>query len=588
MNFTKIFKNTKYMLKIIFRHTPAYLFLIIANSIINSLISITISVYLVMQVFNALETGLSFSNVMSIVGLMAILQISNQILQSVFGSRIIPIQKLKLHSKLQSDLFNKATYMDLECYDNPDFYNNFILSLNEIDNRANNVINEFGQLLSRVLSVITISAILFTIEPILILCTILVVILSSLFQRKINKIGFNRNMSMNPHIRKNDYTVRVFYLRDYAKELRISNIRKILFDKFETTTNEMNETILHYNKKFVFINIIKMVVTSSVFDMGVMLLFAFRMMVKGTLTLGGYAAGTNAIWQLRGQLSGLIDSYSSFHDNSQYIERVKEFINYEPRIVSLGSETLTSDFSRDIIFKNLCFSYKSENMVLKDITLKIKAGEKIAIAGLNGAGKTTLIKLLLRLYDPISGNIEINNIDIKNYELESYRKGFGVVFQDYNLYAATLSENVLMDDIADKTAVDYSLLKSGLSKKNVDINSIITREFDDNGVIFSGGESQKVAIARVFAHPFHTLILDEPSSALDPIAEYNFNKILVEASEGKTVIFISHRLSTTKIADRIFMIENGEVIESGTHQELMNKNGKYSVMFNMQAEKYRV
>ncbi len=588
MNIKKIFKNTQYMLKMVFRHTPAYLFLIIANSIVNSLISITISVYLVMRVFNALETGSSFSNVMYIVGLMAILQVSNQLLQSVFWSRIIPIQKLKLHSKLQSDLFGKASLMDLECYDNPEFYNNFILSLNEIDNRANNIVNEFGQLLSRILSIVTISAILFTIEPILILCTILVVVLSSLFQRKINKIGFERNLSMNPHIRKNDYTVRVFYLRDYAKELRLSNISKILFNKFETTTNEMNKTILHHNKKFVFINIIKMVLTTSVFDMGVMLLFAFRMMVTGTLTLGGYAAGTNAIWQLRGQLSGLIDSYSSFHDNSQYIERVKEFINYKPHIVSSGSEMLDLDFSKDITFKNMCFCYKPENMVLNDITLKIKAGEKIAIVGLNGAGKTTLIKLLLRLYDPISGNIEINNINIKNYELENYRKGFGVVFQDYNLYAATLSENVLMDDISNEKAVNYSLLKSGLSKKNVDGNSIITREFDDNGIVFSGGESQKVAIARVFAHPFHTLILDEPSSALDPIAEYNFNKILIEASEGKTLIFISHRLSTTKIADRIFMIENGEIIEAGTHQELMNKNGKYSMMFNMQAEKYRI
>lgn len=227
-------------------------------------------------------------------------------------------------------------------------------------------------------------------------------------------------------------------------------------------------------------------------------------------------------------------------------------------------------------------------MILKDINLKINAGEKVAIVGLNGAGKTTLIKLLLRLYDPVSGNIEIDNIDIKNYDLEYYRKGFGVVFQDYNLYAATLSENILMDEISDKTAVKYAIEKSGLSNKNIDSDSNITREFDDNGTVFSGGESQRVAIARVFARPFHTLILDEPSSALDPVAEYNFNKILLEASGGKTVIFISHRLSTTQIADRIVMIENGEIIESGTHQELMKKNGKYSVMFNMQAEKYRI
>lgn len=588
MNFVKIFKNTKFMLKLVIKHTPAYLLWILTYNIIRSLIDVTISVYLVKQVFNALENALSFSSILSLVGIMALLQIVNQVLQATISSYIIPIQKLKLHSKLQSDLFGKAISMDLECYDDPTFYNDFVLSLNEIDNRANNVINEFGKLISRILSVVTISAILFTIEPILILCTIVVVVVSSLFQRKINKIGFNRNISMNPTIRKNDYIVRVFYLRDYAKELRLSNISKTLLNNFEITTKEMNEIVLQYNKKFVFINIIKMVLTTSVFDMGVMLLFAFRMMVTGTLTLGGYASGTNAIWQLRGHLGELIDSYASFHDNSQYIERVKKFLNYTPNIVSINSKTLVRNFSKNIEFKNLCFGYSTENMILKDVNLKINAGEKVAIVGLNGAGKTTLIKLLLRLYDPVSGNIEIDNIDIKNYDLEYYRKGFGVVFQDYNLYAATLSENILMDEISDKTAVKYAIEKSGLSNKNIDADSNITREFDDNGTVFSGGESQRVAIARVFARPFHTLILDEPSSALDPVAEYNFNKILLEASGGKTVIFISHRLSTTQIADRIVMIENGEIIESGTHQELMKKNGKYSVMFNMQAEKYRI
>ena len=588
MNFVKIAKNTMYMLKLVFKYSPTYLFVVLANNIIYSLIGIAISVYLVKQVFNALENSQSFTSILSLVGIMAFLQIINQILFAITNSRVIPIQKLKLHSKLQTDLFSKANSMDLACYDNPDFYDNFILTLNEIDNRANNVVKEFGQLLSRIISIATISAILFTIEPILILCTFFSVVISFLFQREINKIGFERNMSMNPFIRKNDYVVRVFYLKDYAKELRLSNISKILFGDFEFTTKEMNRIILQYNKKFTFINIVKMVLTTSVFDMGVMLTFAFRMIVTSTLTLGSYASGTNAIWQLREQLSGLINSYSSFHDNSQYIERVEKFMNYTPTVISSGNETTMQDFTKNIEFRNLYFGYNSEKMILKDINLKINAGEKVAIVGLNGAGKTTLIKLLLRLYDPISGNIEVNNIDIKNYNLKYYRKGFGVVFQDYNLYAATLSENIMMDNISDKTVVKYALLKSGLSESRFNIDKNITREFDDNGMVLSGGEAQRVAIARIFAHHFHTLILDEPSSALDPIAEYNFNKTLIEASEGKTVIFISHRLSTTQIADRIVMIENGKIIETGTHQELMKKNGKYSIMFKMQAKKYKI
>lgn len=585
MSIFNVLKNIKYMLSIVAKNTPLYFFSVIVFNIVDNLITTMISVYLVKQIFNSIESQ-SFSNVMLFVGIMAIFQISNQILQSVFKYKIVPIQKLRLHSKLHAKLFVKACEIDLECYDSPDFYNDFILSLNEIDERANSVINDFGKLLARILSIIAISYLLVSIEPLLLLITIFIVILSSVLQQKINKISFSRNISINPQIRKNDYIVRVFYMKDYSKELRLNNLSKILFKKFDESTNEMNNAVLNHNRKVVLINIISIMFTSSLFDMGVMLLFAFRMMVTKVLTLGDYASGINAIWQLRNHLSCLINCYSSFQNNSQYIERLKVFINYKPKIVSLSKARISKDCSAEITFKNVCFGYKNENTILKNINFTINTGEKIAIVGLNGAGKTTLIKLLLRLYEPLSGSVEFNNININKYEIQKYRSGFGIVFQDYNLYYATLAENISMDDIFDENVIEYSLQKSGFYKKNVDINTIITREFNNEGVVLSGGESQKVAISRAFAHSFHTLILDEPSSALDPIAEYKFNKMLLESSKDKTVILISHRLSTTRIADRILFIDNGEIIEAGTHNELMNKKGKYAEMFNIQSKKY--
>lgn len=585
MSIFNVLKNIKYMLSIVAKNTPLYFFSVIVFNIVDNLITTMISVYLVKQIFNSIESQ-SFSNVMLFVGIMAIFQISNQILQSVFKYKIVPIQKLRLHSKLHAKLFVKACEIDLECYDFPDFYNDFILSLNEIDERANSVINDFGKLLARILSIIAISYLLVSIEPLLLLITIFIVILSSVLQQKINKISFSRNISINPQIRKNDYIVRVFYMKDYSKELRLNNLSKILFKKFDESTNEMNNAVLNHNRKVVLINIISIMFTSSLFDMGVMLLFAFRMMVTKVLTLGDYASGINAIWQLRNHLSCLINCYSSFQNNSQYIERLKVFINYKPNIVSLSKARISKDCSAEITFKNVCFGYKNENTILKNINFTINTGEKIAIVGLNGAGKTTLIKLLLRLYEPLSGSVEFNNININKYEIQKYRSGFGIVFQDYNLYYATLAENISMDDIFDENVIEYSLQKSGFYKKNVDINTIITREFNNEGVVLSGGESQKVAISRAFAHSFHTLILDEPSSALDPIAEYKFNKMLLESSKDKTVILISHRLSTTRIADRILFLDNGEIIEAGTHNELMNKKGKYAEMFNIQSKKY--
>ena len=246
------------------------------------------------------------------------------------------------------------------------------------------------------------------------------------------------------------------------------------------------------------------------------------------------------------------------------------------------------------MIKNVSFRYYgTENNVLKNINITIHSGEKIAIVGYNGAGKTTLTKLLMRLYDVTEGEILLNGINIKEYSIKDYREYFGAVFQDYKLFAGTVSENVMMDTVkeSDKPVILNSLEQSGFSEK---LNSfpdkedtMLTREFDKKGTGLSGGEAQKVAIARVFAKDCKVIILDEPSSALDPVSEYNLYHSMLNAAGEKSVVFVSHRLSTTRIADRIYMFEKGEIIERGSHDELMELNGKYAQMFNLQAEKYR-
>lgn len=230
---------------------------------------------------------------------------------------------------------------------------------------------------------------------------------------------------------------------------------------------------------------------------------------------------------------------------------------------------------------------------MKNINFSIHPGEKIAIVGYNGAGKTTLTKLLMRLYDVTDGEILLDSINIKEYSIKDYRDYFGAVFQDYKLFAGTVLENVMMDIVkkSDVPIVLDSLNQSGFSEK---LNSfpqkeetMLTREFDKKGTGLSGGEAQKVAIARVFAKNCKIVVLDEPSSALDPISEYNLYHSMLNAAKEKSVVFVSHRLSTTRIADKIYMFEKGEIIERGSHDELMELNGKYAQMFNLQAEKYR-
>jgi ATP-binding cassette subfamily B protein len=225
--------------------------------------------------------------------------------------------------------------------------------------------------------------------------------------------------------------------------------------------------------------------------------------------------------------------------------------------------------------------------------MTIKPRQKIALVGYNGAGKTTLTKIIMRLYDPTDGEVRYGENNIKDFKLKNYRDCFGSVFQDFVLFATTVGENVVMNDVneSDTDNIKSSLDKSGFSDKLAElpqfINTEVFREFDPEGVYFSRGEEQKIAISRVFYKSCHIVILDEPSSALDPIVEYELNQKMMDAANKKTVIFISHRLSTTRNADKIYMLENGCIIEEGTHEELMKLNGKYSEMFRMQAKKYK-
>jgi len=292
-------------------------------------------------------------------------------------------------------------------------------------------------------------------------------------------------------------------------------------------------------------------------------------------------------------ITGLIPGLAA---DSLYTGRLRKFLEYRSAMKS--GNLPVPQHPCTIEFVNVSFAYDDEP-VLRNVSLTIRPGEKIAIVGYNGAGKTTLVKLLMRLYDPTEGEIRLNGVDIREYDLDRYRSKIGAVFQDYQIFAATLHDNVAMDpvyegreDVVKETAqkererVKAALAQSGFTNP-IPLETPLTKEFMDNGVDLSGGEAQKVAIARAFFKSADIMVFDEPSSALDPISEYNIYNAMYNASEGKTVIFISHRLSSTRMADMIYMFENGRIIEAGDHDTLMILNGRYAEMFNMQAERYR-
>ena len=308
-----------------------------------------------------------------------------------------------------------------------------------------------------------------------------------------------------------------------------------------------------------------------------------------TLGAGDFVATFNGAYSIASSFSFLTVWVSrNFSEQAKMINKFREFLGRENNILS-GKHTAESEKPEEIELKNVYFTYPNNSEpTLNNISLKIKPYEKIALVGYNGAGKTTLTNLLLRLYDATDGEILIGGKSIKEETLESHRNRFSAVFQDFRLFAATLGENVALDINPDRERVEEALKNGGFSKKLKNgTDTELLREFDDDGAMLSGGEAQKVAVSRAFYKSCPYVIMDEPSANLDPIAEYNLNKAMMEAAKNKTVIFISHRLSTTRHADRIYVMENGSIAESGTHEELMAKNGKYAYMFNLQAEKYR-
>lgn len=319
------------------------------------------------------------------------------------------------------------------------------------------------------------------------------------------------------------------------------------------------------------------------------LYLGYLVMVKKSITPGDFVATFNGAYSIAMSINFLtVWALSRFEERAKMIEKYREFLNADFKIKD-GKAIAEAGEPKEIRLENLSFTYPgNDKPTLNNINLTIKPYEKIALVGYNGAGKTTLTNLLLRLYDVTDGRILIDGEDIRDCTVSSHRDRFAAVFQDFQIFSCSIGENVALDANPDIGRARQALRHSGFTKELPnDMDTELLREFDDSGIMMSGGEAQKVAIARAFYKNCPYVILDEPSANLDPVAEYNLNQAMLDAAKDKTVVFISHRLSTTVNADKIYVMENGRIIESGSHNELMAQNGTYARMFNLQAEKYR-
>ena len=585
-----IFSNVLYFLKLIFKISPLFVILECFWGVIMRLPTRIISVLGVKFVIDAIAEGDDTKKIITAVIVIGVIMLLTEIGNALYREFFFAINREKVSKGLSQMLYNKAKELDIESYDDPDFYNNFILVIEGSGERVMFVLGLVQNYIGEVVSLITIASIILAIDPICLLIIVGVVVIFTPVSKKIGNLQSERQIENNKLHRRADYFARVFYLQDYAKEVRMNDVQPLLFSRYNDAADDVIGNQVKYMKK---INFVYFFQETGVQIIGFMLLLplylGYCVLKTHTLSAGDFVATFNGALSIASSFSFLtVGVVRMFSETAKLIEKYRDYLKREPNIKD-GEKEASSTEPETIELKNVNFTYKgNESPTLKNINMTLKPREKIALVGYNGAGKTTLASLLLRLYDVDSGEILIGGEDVRNVTLKSHRERFSAVFQDFQVFAATVGENVALETEVDAKRAENALKKSGFSKELKDgIDTPLLREFDDDGVLFSGGENQKVAIARAFYKKCPFVILDEPSANLDPVAEYNLNRSMMLAADDRTVIFISHRLSTTINADRIYVMEKGQIIEQGTHKELMKLGGTYAYMFNLQAEKYK-
>ncbi|MBQ3006321.1 MAG: ABC transporter ATP-binding protein [Clostridia bacterium] len=587
-----IFRNTAFMLKCAWKSAPLSLLIIyLAYIVENVYYSVVISVMFLQTALSIIEGNGTFKEFAIKMCIIVFGKVFVDLLAYIDMYTVRTKFEIKCESYINSLIFKKAQEVELGCYENPDFFDNY--------NRATWVVEKGGfkriiegsaWTIGSVVSIIFLVIYLISIDPFLlffILCPIIVIAI----RVKKNNLEFELEKEKTPFERQKDYTRRTILLKDFAKEIKTTGIFEVVKKRFREAVDNNIKVIKKYGWKVALLESVadflgEIIPVGGGFGYG-----CYRLIVLENLSIADFSVLISAITNTRNKLNQLARYFAMQQKHCLWVQNMRDFLAYEPKLK--GGELEPAEFE-SLEFRNVSFCYEgNEKNTLSNVSFKINKGETFAVVGHNGAGKTTLSKLMMRLYDVTEGEILYNGINIKEYDLAKYRDKFASVFQDYRIFAMTVAENVLMEEV-DECNIENAkaaLKQSGVSEKIRSLpegeNTLLTREFDDSGALLSGGETQKVTIARMFAKNFELAILDEPSSALDPVAESRMYDALMEGTKGKSVFYISHRLSSATQSDKILVFSKGRLTESGSHDELMELGGEYCEMFTLQASGYR-
>lgn len=585
-------KNIILLIKPYWKYGKTYVILSIIMSVIIAPVNSLASVFFTQSVIDAVAYGASFFEVIKIILRFLFVLLFTLLIQNTYDVLYKEKKATEIQLKLNQEIYEHILSTDYKYFDDPEFYNNYTLTANEYSNKSREAVDLMINILKALSTIISMGSVIMILGPWLIVITIIEMIITVAIETQKNKINMEKRMQSLVFDRKLGYVHRVFYQREYAADIKVTKLKDYLFASYKQSGKSKLGIIKAYAG-----TLFRWLFTQNcigiIYNASIMIYISYGLLVsKKIVGVGKFMSLITANAQLMQSLYGVFGLFSQANNLSLYAEKIKLFFECESSIenkLSADSEMIPgSPFKLEL--NDVSFTYPNSEFGIKNISLNIDPGKKVAIVGENGAGKTTITKLILRLYDPDQGNILINGKPICEYDLLKLRENIGIAFQTTNVYAMSLADNLKLyrdnDDTQLLNTIKELDLDSIFDKSRSDLQTELTKEFEQDGLILSNGEIQKIGIARILNNSFGLLILDEPSSSLDPIAEYKLTNILYSQANTTTTILIAHRLSMVRDADCIYVLKEGRICENGTHDELMNKKGVYYEMFIKQSKNY--